>query len=112
MRVNVQCHSNEASLVFALLPTALLLATTMASTYPQRKIGEDSVSAQGLGCMGMSFGYTSFGGYDDKASAEVLTKAADLGVTFWVRVVSGRTFYATEVVSPSRRAYLQFAIIV
>jgi len=55
----------------------------MASKYPQRKIGEDSVSAQGLGCMGMSFGYTSFGGYDDKASAEVLTKAADLGVTFW-----------------------------
>jgi aryl-alcohol dehydrogenase-like predicted oxidoreductase len=33
--------------------------------------------------MGMSFGYTSFGGYDDSASAEVLTKAADLGVTFW-----------------------------
>ncbi|KAK4549029.1 hypothetical protein LTR36_007485 [Oleoguttula mirabilis] len=55
----------------------------MASRYPQRKIGEDSVSAQGLGCMGMSFGYTSFGGYDDKASAEVLTKAADLGITFW-----------------------------
>lgn len=55
----------------------------MASKYPQRKIGEDSVSAQGLGCMGMSFGYTSLGGYDDKASAEVLTKAADLGITFW-----------------------------
>ena len=65
----------------------IALATNMASTYPQRKIGEDSVSAQGLGCMGMSFGYTSFGGYDDKASAEVLTKAADWGVTFWVRVV-------------------------
>lgn len=55
----------------------------MASKYPQRKIGDDSVSAEGLGCMGMSFGYTSFGGYDDKASAEVLTKAADLGVTFF-----------------------------
>lgn len=55
----------------------------MASKYPQRKIGEDSVSAQGLGCMGMSFGYTSFGGYDDQASAEVLTKAADLGITLW-----------------------------
>jgi aryl-alcohol dehydrogenase-like predicted oxidoreductase len=51
--------------------------------YPQRTIGTDKVSAQGLGCMGMSFGYTSFGGYDDKASAEVLTKAADLGITFW-----------------------------
>lgn len=33
--------------------------------------------------MGMSFGYTSFGGYDDTTSASVLTKAADLGVTFW-----------------------------
>ncbi|KXL49838.1 hypothetical protein M433DRAFT_62052 [Acidomyces richmondensis BFW] len=51
--------------------------------YPQRKIGDDMVSAQGLGCMGMSFGYTSFGGYDDKASAEVLTRAADLGINFW-----------------------------
>ncbi|KAE9962065.1 hypothetical protein BLS_000891 [Venturia inaequalis] len=51
--------------------------------YPQRTIGTDNVSAQGLGCMGMSFGYTSFGGYDDTASAEVLTKAADLGITFW-----------------------------
>lgn len=31
----------------------------------------------------MSFGYTSFGGYDDKASAEVLTRAIDLGINFW-----------------------------
>ena len=53
------------------------------SSYPQRTIGTDKVSAQGLGCMGMSFGYTSFGGYDDTASAEVLTKAADMGITFW-----------------------------
>lgn len=55
----------------------------MPSKYPQRTIGNDSVSAQGLGCMGMSFGYTSFGGYDDKASTDVLTRAADLGITFW-----------------------------
>lgn len=33
--------------------------------------------------MGFSFAYTSFGGYDDQASAAVLTRAADLGVTFW-----------------------------
>jgi aryl-alcohol dehydrogenase-like predicted oxidoreductase len=33
--------------------------------------------------MGMSFGYTSYGGYDDAASLEVLTKAADLGINFW-----------------------------
>jgi len=55
----------------------------MSARYPTRKIGDDNVSAQGLGCMGMSFGYTSFGGYDDKASLEVLTRAADLGITFW-----------------------------
>ncbi|KAI0126805.1 aldo-keto reductase [Xylariales sp. AK1849] len=55
----------------------------MPSTYPQRKIGDDLVSAQGLGCMGMSFGYTSNGGYNDEESLKVLTRAADLGVTFW-----------------------------
>ena len=33
--------------------------------------------------MGMSFGYTSFGGYDDTKSSQVLTRAADLGITFW-----------------------------
>jgi aryl-alcohol dehydrogenase-like predicted oxidoreductase len=31
----------------------------------------------------MSFGYSSFGGYDDAASSEVLTRAADMGITFW-----------------------------
>lgn len=55
----------------------------MASKYPQRKIGEDSVSAQGLGCMGMSFSYTSFGGFDNEQSYQVLTKAADMGITLW-----------------------------
>lgn len=53
------------------------------SKYPQRKIGDDLVSAQGLGCMGMSFAYTSFGGQDDEESLKVLTRAADLGITFW-----------------------------
>ncbi|KPI36303.1 Aldo-keto yakc [NADP(+)] [Cyphellophora attinorum] len=55
----------------------------MSSKYPQRKLGNDHVSAQGLGCMGMSFAYTSNGGYDDTESAKVLTRAADLGITFW-----------------------------
>lgn len=55
----------------------------MAAKYPQRKIGDDNVSAQGLGCMGMSFGYTSYGGYNDEESLKVLTKAADLGINFW-----------------------------
>ncbi|KAI3397239.1 hypothetical protein diail_11118 [Diaporthe ilicicola] len=51
--------------------------------FPTRKIGDDNVSAIGLGCMGMSFGYTSFGGYDDKESLNVLTRSADLGILFW-----------------------------
>jgi len=51
-------------------------------SYPQRFIGTDKVSAQGLGCMGMSQAYTSFGGYDDEESMATLTKAADLGITF------------------------------
>ncbi|KAF2481842.1 aldo-keto reductase [Neohortaea acidophila] len=55
----------------------------MAPNYPQRKIGNDNVSAEGLGCMGMSFAYTSFGGYDNEQSYKVLTKAADLGVNLW-----------------------------
>ncbi|KAK8003256.1 hypothetical protein PG989_002975 [Apiospora arundinis] len=54
-----------------------------APKFPQRKIGGDSVSALGLGCMGMSFGYTSGGGWDDAESLKVLTRAADLGITFW-----------------------------
>ncbi|KAH8682115.1 aldo-keto reductase [Xylariales sp. PMI_506] len=55
----------------------------MAAKYPQRKIGDDLVSAQGLGCMGMSFSYTSNGGFNDEESFRVLTRAADLGITFW-----------------------------
>jgi aryl-alcohol dehydrogenase-like predicted oxidoreductase len=50
--------------------------------YPQRTIGNDEVSAQGLGCMGMSMAYTSLGGYDDVESLATLTEAADLGITF------------------------------
>lgn len=52
-------------------------------SYPQRKLGDTTVSAQGLGCMGMSMAYTSYGGYDDEESAKCLTRAADLGITFW-----------------------------
>jgi len=51
----------------------------------QRKIGNDNVAPLGLGCMGMSAGYTF---KEDPAEAEkkhleVLTRAADLGCTFW-----------------------------
>lgn len=60
----------------------------MAAKYAQRKIGDDSVSAQGLGCMGMSYAYKSFGGFNDEESLQVLTKAADLGINFWVSYTS------------------------
>ncbi|MFJ6722265.1 MULTISPECIES: aldo/keto reductase [unclassified Streptomyces] len=43
-----------------------------------RHLGELVVSAQGLGCMGMSHGY---GDSDDAQSIETLNRALDLGVT-------------------------------
>ncbi|KAI1114220.1 aldo-keto reductase [Nemania sp. NC0429] len=55
----------------------------MAAKFPQRKIGNDSVSAIGLGCMGMSFSYASFGGFNEEEAYKVLTRAADAGITFW-----------------------------
>ncbi|KAI1637527.1 aldo-keto reductase [Biscogniauxia mediterranea] len=55
----------------------------MATEYPKRKLGDELVSAIGLGCMGMSGSYASFGGFNDEESFKVLTRAADLGITFW-----------------------------
>lgn len=46
---------------------------------PTRHLGELAVSAQGLGCMGMSHGY---GATDDAQSIATLHHALDLGVTF------------------------------
>ncbi|KAF2095953.1 aldo-keto reductase [Rhizodiscina lignyota] len=51
--------------------------------FPQRMIGDDKVSALGLGCMGMSQAYSSYGGYDDEESLATLTASADMGMTFW-----------------------------
>lgn len=45
---------------------------------PTRHLGELAVSAQGLGCMGMSHGY---GDADDAQSVETLRHALDLGVS-------------------------------
>ncbi|AKN74821.1 aldo/keto reductase [Streptomyces sp. PBH53] len=45
---------------------------------PTRYLGELAVSAQGLGCMGMSHGY---GATDDAQSIATLHRALDLGVT-------------------------------
>ena len=48
------------------------------STLPTRKLGELEVSAQGLGCMGMSEFY---GPTDDAESIATIHRALDLGVT-------------------------------
>ncbi|MER7952472.1 aldo/keto reductase [Streptomyces sp. NPDC096079] len=45
---------------------------------PTRHLGDLKVSAQGLGCMGMSHGY---GATDDAQSTATLRRALDLGVT-------------------------------
>ncbi|BDU02951.1 aldo/keto reductase [Nocardia sputorum] len=45
---------------------------------PTRQLGELAVSAQGLGCMGMSHGY---GAADDEQSIATLHHALDLGIT-------------------------------
>ncbi|WP_405776037.1 aldo/keto reductase [Streptomyces sp. NBC_00859] len=50
----------------------------MTSTLPVRRLGELSVSAQGLGCMGMSHGY---GASDDDQSIATIHRALELGVT-------------------------------
>jgi aryl-alcohol dehydrogenase-like predicted oxidoreductase len=49
------------------------------STLPKRKLGELEVSAQGLGCMGMSEFY---GQGDDTESIATIHRALELGVTF------------------------------
>ena len=46
-----------------------------------RKLGNDlTVSAVGLGCMGMSFAY---GASDENESIRTLHRAVDLGITFF-----------------------------
>jgi len=48
--------------------------------YPQRIIGQDKISAQGLGCINLRFGQSAA---IDQNSADILTRAADLGINFW-----------------------------
>ncbi|MFD4374612.1 aldo/keto reductase [Streptomyces sp. NPDC058486] len=50
------------------------------TTLPTRRLGSLEVSAQGLGCMGMSHGY---GARDDARSVATLLHALDRGVAFW-----------------------------
>jgi len=61
------------------------MENTQKQTLPHRKLGNSTVAAIGLGCMGMSAFYLH---NDDPATAEqkhldLLTRAADLGETFW-----------------------------
>ena len=51
----------------------------MAPKFPRRRLGDDLVSAIGLGCMGMSLPP-----FNDEESLQVLTAAADMGLNFWV----------------------------
>jgi aryl-alcohol dehydrogenase-like predicted oxidoreductase len=52
----------------------------MTTKLPQRRIGELEVGAVGLGCMGMTWAYTT-GDRDDARSAAVIHRAIDLGMT-------------------------------
>ena len=52
------------------------------AAYPKRRIGNDLVSASGLGCMSMAIEYPSRP-LNDEESLQVLTAAADMGVSFW-----------------------------
>ncbi|WAL94426.1 aldo/keto reductase [Streptomyces sp. Je 1-369] len=51
---------------------------TTPAALPTRRLGALTVSAQGLGCMGMSHGY---GASDDAQSIATIHRALDLGVT-------------------------------
>jgi aryl-alcohol dehydrogenase-like predicted oxidoreductase len=46
-------------------------------------IANEQVSALGLGCMGMSQSYVSFGGFDEEESFRTLDAAHEMGIRFW-----------------------------
>ncbi len=55
----------------------------MAAKFPTRRLGDEQVSAIGLqDAWGCPSPYST-GGFDDEESLKVLTRAADLGLTFW-----------------------------
>ena len=61
------------------------MQNTQTSKLPQRKIGDANVPAIGFGAMGMSFAYKHDQDPEEaeKQNLEVLTRAADMGETFW-----------------------------
>jgi len=77
---------DNSRLAHALAPGCPRVAETMKFNRMETnmnigKLGSDlSVSALGLGCMGMSFGY---GGQPEADSIETLRRAVELGVTFF-----------------------------
>lgn len=65
------------------LPLRFIFTCKMSPNFPQRKIGDDLVSAIGLGCMGFSIP-SAANPHTDEDSLKVLTAAADMGINFWV----------------------------
>lgn len=55
--------------------------TQTFKTLPQRKLGKLSVSALGLGCMGMSHGHGP--AHDEKEMIKLIHRAVELGVTYF-----------------------------
>ena len=66
-------------------------------TLPVRRLGELAVSAQGLGCMGMS---QSYGPADRDESIATVHRALDLGITFVAYSPLGRGFLTGALKSP------------
>src|SRR5918997_709686 len=52
----------------------------MTTKLPQRRIGELEAGPIGLGCMGMTWAYST-GDRDDARSADVIHRAIDVGIT-------------------------------
>ena len=61
---------------------------TPPTTLPTRRLGEQGleVSAQGLGCMGMSWAY---GTPDEDEAVATIHRALDLGVSFLFALIAG-----------------------
>lgn len=79
----IKCRKSEAFRIIKIPSFHLLITTVKTKTMQKRKLGNSSleVSALGLGCMGMSFGY---GQPKDKQEMISLVRLAiERGVTFF-----------------------------
>ena len=75
----------------------------------KRKIGNLEVSAIGLGCMGMSFGYGKR--HDTKEMTNLIRKAVDLGVTFFDTAEVYGPFTNEELVGEALKPYKNKVVI-